>query len=215
MPNVEQPAVPIDKGMILSIGIIANADRMQIVMPMLSDASTIFAAGIQASDLCKTAETLLIPLLQACMSSDASITFLSAEGMADGIIPARFDYGIATYPGTLDAGALPDNVGGMMVWYEDPRDAIADARARSCRNTVPGVPKSEYIGGAVSNVVQAALLAAATALQNGLESYTDAPQCWYRALSRLPRDSSATILRTWNATARGYVGTQRRRLVPH
>src|SRR5437762_617514 len=83
-----------DGGVILTIGILSNGYRSEIVTPYYT--FTVPVTAVDKAQFCQCAVAGWLSsqgsLLQACMSSDAQITFVAACGMVDGLTPYRTDF---------------------------------------------------------------------------------------------------------------------------
>jgi hypothetical protein len=213
--NPTQPQITNNFGVVLTVGIVNNQDRCAIVLPIFTDATT-----IDNNDLCRDAVNSFVATvmggLQILMSSDANISFVQGEGMIDGMAPYRQDYGTDDVPGTNSAGTLPSSCGTLIIWYQDTADETGPSRIKVAKTSVPGIPKAEFDGESISTGQQTSALTWANDLQNGWASVASTSSKWYRGLSTpKPRTEGVNIGRVNTTAVRGYVGTQRRRLVPH
>ena len=199
-----------ENSVIITIGILVNADRCAIVFPLSSDTAVDPITG--CGDAVSGVVSDIIPLLQQCMASDSYIQYVQAEGAVDGMTPQRSDFSSGLYPGLVSGVSAPSSVGGMMGFYEDPADKpTPTSRTRLGKNTIPGVSVSELTGDLISLAIQGALLALGNDLLNG---FTGGSNRWYRVVKIVSRTIGAGVIRAADNIARGYVVTQRRRMVP-
>jgi hypothetical protein len=211
-----QPAMTSDHGVILTVGITCAYDRTAIVLPMATDGT-----GHTASDLCKgaidMAENGFLDNLNGIMCISAHISFIQAEGMDDGTVPYRVDYGPGDHPGTIAGEALPANCGALLAFYEEPLDLAVGARMRVGKNAIAGIPESKFVNGSLIAAYLADVQLVGTGLVNGQAEGGGSSPTWYRVLARNPKTAGpgAQLKRVAISQARGYVGTQRRRLTPH
>lgn len=209
-----QPAINNSCGAILTIGLVVGKDRLAIVEP--------YGIDQPAPDLTHMCEDLLdswgaaaITAFLACLSPDAQVVYLSAEGMQDGRVPSRNDYALGTNPGTLTGAAMPNNVTGLIAYYEDPVDVVVGERMRVGKTYMPGVPETQVTGDILSGTATGAYSAYAGIVINGFASTAYPANKWWRMLSTpKPRNVNTSIRRVVSAVPRAYVCTQRRRLIP-
>ena len=213
MSSISQPSCTNDQGVIVTIGIYVNGDRTAIVLPMGHPDPGI-SANLFCADAVDSFVSNAFPLLVACLSVDANISFCQAEGMTDGDVPSRQDFDPAAYPGTVAGHALPSNTGGLIVFYRDPSGSFT-GRIRVGKNTIPGVPVSQIVGDLANGTLQDNLQAFADLLQNGVPSVGASGTNWYRYLATpKPRTPGTVLKATTSQEARGYLATQRRRFIP-
>jgi len=214
MSSSTQPDLTNDNGVVLTVGIVSNSDRCCIVLPIATDNTS-----LDDVTRCKDAVTsfaAIIAQLQACISSDAYISFIQGEGMTDGMIPNRQDFTITTYLGTRDAPAAPSQVAALIIFYRDPAHALTGERMKIGKNFIPGLAQNDLSGDHVVAGLGANLQTFADTLQNGFNSSGGGgSQKWYRYLNTpVPRTTGTHLKAVTGQTQRGYVATQRRRLVP-
>jgi hypothetical protein len=214
MSAYTQPAINNEFGAILTIGVRANFDRMAMVMPMVPDGGSLTDAN-RCDDLTQAVEATVLPVLVDCMSSSANVSFVQAEGMMNGDQPARRDYGDTLFPGTLAAKTVPDSCAGLICYYQETADVIPGHRIRTAKTFVPGLPDSLWDGDTIDPSIATAYNALATILQNGFHGVIDAAVTWYRCLSAPDRNAVSQCPRVGGWQVRGYIGTQRRRMIPH
>lgn len=213
MPATQQPSgMTGQDGVILTVGVRLNYDRMAIVMPFAAEGPN--DRQLMCTDVVNVFESVALPLLLDCMSSDANVSFLQGEGMSDGAVPCRRDYTPTAHPGTLGAPAAPSSVCTLITFYEDVADVVAGQRMAAGRSFIPGVDLGNLAGDVVDPGLVTALQDFANQVQSGLAS--GGSQTWYRVLGPVkPRADATPIKRTFTVVARGYTATQRRRQIPH
>lgn len=201
-------------GVILTVGGLCGSDRVAMVMPLVTD-----DGGLDAITRCEDAVAAFrvseIVTLLNCISSDAQITYLAAEGMCDGMIPFREDFALATYPGSRPAGVMPSSVTSLVAFYADPADLGAGVRMRTAKSFIWGVPQGDVVGDQIQGALLAGLINFGIAMQTGWATQLGGGK-WYRQLAapstRLPGDP---VIRIATSQPRAYIATQRRRLLPH
>lgn len=219
-----------DNGVILSAGLLVNGDRCVMVMPLLYDGTMDPVTGCVDA----VAGFVSVPMaaLIACLSSDAELTYVQAEGMVDGVVPYRTNFEAGSTPGTLSAGAMSSQVGALLDFYADPADLGPGDKMAVARNTIPGIPKAEVAGDTISGVLKLLVEAFGATLQPGFLSSISPPNVWQRCLS-VPvtvtpnplyppgrpknfytRPAGQNVRRTVNYSCPGYVATIRKRLTP-
>jgi hypothetical protein len=210
----EQPVIQNDQGAILTIGLVINSDRVAVVEPY--GLSGISGGAVELCfDLVASWRSAAATLFVNCVSSDGYISFIAAEGMQDGKVPYRADFDPSIYPGTAAAGATPNNVSGLIVYYQDPADVVAGHRIRVAKTFMPGIPSGNLVGDQIDSTQQASYNDYATIVQPGFDSTGFPSGKWYRMLATpKPRATTQQIMRTVNTITRGYVVTQKRRLIP-
>ena len=205
-----------DQGIILSVGIVCGNNRTQIVLPMGVNDTTILGPTTLAVDCIESAITHLIPKITACMGSDAYISFLNGEGMNDGILPSRVDFGATAHPGTISPPSMPDSTCSLITFYGDPASYEPGARIHTARTFLPGLPTSAWDGTSISGAQITVLEDLGLALQNGWDSSGSTGATWQRFMNApRPRGPSVELKKIANWVSRGWVGTQRRRMLPH
>jgi len=216
MAFIEQTAATAEFGCVLTVGFVVNNDRSACVFPMCNPGGGIDRVKF-CSDLVEAFNTSALPGLLGLLSSDCQVTFVQADGMVDGYIPFRNDSTSTENFGTLTAGTTPDQAAGLIAWYVDPADIISGHKIRVAHNFIPGVPADQVVSNAVQTAWLTAALAFATTMQNGFPAFAMSGT-WSRYLKapKKPLNVIGTnVLRVSTAVIRGYVGTQRRRLLPH
>lgn len=210
-----QPTATADKGIILTFGILSNADRCAIVVPVFTDNSTLDATTL-AQDAIDSADATISASIADTLATDSFLTFIQAEGMIDGIIPSRIDYAPSDFPGTRTGVSGPSSNGALMEFYRDPADPTPSGRVSVAKNIIPGISTTDVSGDVISLDLQSNVVSLAVALQEGFASAANPSQKWYRAAAALERsDTTGQIPRTITHVVRRYIGTQRRRLTPH
>ena len=119
-----------DAGVILSIGMVGGANRMEMVVPLFIN-TLLDDKDAMCEDAVNSFVNAVIGDLQDCMSSDAYISYLAAEGMRDGLIPFRADYASTTYAGSGDAGLIPPTVACLATFYAASTDLPSGGRMRT------------------------------------------------------------------------------------
>jgi hypothetical protein len=213
--NPVQPQVLNGYGAVLTVGIVNNQDRTAIVLPVFTSSTTLNRNDFCADAVNSFTATVLGGLL-TLMSSDANVSFVSAEGMQDGYPPFRTDYGLTDQVGTQPANTLPSSCGTLIAFYQETADIIGTARIRVAKTTVPGLSQANFDGENITTGQSTSALTWGNALQNGWPSVLSSSDNWYRGLAMpLPRATATEVGRINLVVVRGYVGTQRRRNTPH
>jgi len=216
MPSIQQPQIENRYGVLLTVGMVVNTDRCALVMPMCLSNPTP-DLNVMCNDAAVSFEDNAMADFQNCFGAKAEVRYLQAEGMQDGAAPARNDFSSGTYMGSAGSGdTLPASCGILVVWYEDVIDVTPPDRIRVAKNTIPGIPSSEWDGDTLNGTLQTAAETWAELVQNGFASSLYPSYKWYRFLAApKPRVTLQQVKRVFNIEVRGYVGTQRRRNVPH
>lgn len=215
MPNPVQPQATNDAGAILTIGIVNNADRSAIVLPCFTNSTALEKNGQCEDAVASFIATALGGLLE-CMSSDAIVSFVSADGMIDGLIPFRSDFGSTDHVGTQPALTLPSSCGTLITFYQEAADETSPGRVRSGKTNIPGLSQANFDGESISVGQATSALTWGNFLQGGWPSIADTSSNWYRGLATpKPRTEGVNVGRVNIVVVRSYVGTQRRRTVPH
>lgn len=209
-----QPAMQSDKGVIVTVSILCGADRTAIVIPLATD-----DGGLAPESICVDAvaavQNTVVPLIQDCLSADASVMAVAAEGMMDGTIPFRRDFPVGFFAGNRGAGLMPSQVTGLAIFYGDPADIGPGLTMRCGKTFMPGLCSADVVVDTIVGALEGALEAFAAALLNGFNTNLGGGK-WYRVLAKAASTSIVQALRRTIVKAiRKYVATQRRRLVPH
>lgn len=212
-----QPEMTSKNGVVATIGIKSLRDRCALVIPLASDTL------LDPHDMCSKAraaldaqlDTLLCPIL----SQDAFVQYVQAVGMDNGRVPYRTDYADADHPGTGAAGPAPSSVGLLTTFYQDTDDVVSPARIRHSRMIIPGCPSASLVNGYWTTVICGLANTLASALINGFNAGVGEPT-FYRVLSAPPPTTQGglpdtPLARIGNSVTHQYVGSQRRRLLPH
>lgn len=203
-----------DDGVIVTIGIETGTDRCAIVLPLATDVTSI-GPEVICADAIGAVVVSVFPLLVPCLSSTANIRFVAGEGMIDDRVPYRIDYSVSDHPGTGGDDPIPSQAAGLIVFYEDPEDNTGGGRMLCGKNFIPGLPNDEVVAANVISTMVTKLNTLAALLQTGFPTGTVSGQNWYRVLATpKPRTSGTIVKRTITSMARGYVCTQKRRLIP-
>lgn len=203
-------------GVIVSIGIVCNNDRQEIVFPMSNTDAGLDAAN-RCNDAVMTVVGTIVPAIQNIMSADAYVSFVQAEGLRPGCIPARLDYIPATFPGNRAAGPAPSNVAALLAFYADPDDLNLGQRTRVAKTFIPGIAAGDLVGDKVVGAVLGLMITMANFMLGGMGTQLGGGN-WYRICGtsgRVPPMDPLKCVRLRDAFARDYVATQRRRLLPH
>lgn len=212
---MSQPNITNEAGVILTVGITAQSNRCALVFPVGTDAG-ILSDIITCSLALKAFRTNVLPALCDCFGSEGDVRFINAEGMKDGMIPYREDYDPATFTGTRGGGGLPASCGLLISFYEDPADVVAGHRMRVGHNTIPAQAPDDWPDGyAVGALVDAGNTLANLLVGGWAFDPAVGSEKWYRYLAAPARTAGTSVRRIVGGTTRGYVGTQRRRLIPH
>lgn len=216
MAFAEQTVCAAEHGAILTVGFVVNNDRSACVFPMCNPSGTIDKVR-WCADLVNSFDVSALEDLLGLISSDCQVTFLQADGMIDGYIPFREDSTSTENFGTRVAGTTPDQAAGLIAWYCDPADIAVGKKIRVAHNFIPGIPATDVVSNTVQTSWLSPALDFATIMQNGFPS-SGLTGTWSRYLKapKKPLNVVGTnVLRVSTAVIRGYVGTQRRRLLPH
>jgi hypothetical protein len=200
-------------GVILTVGYETAFDKAAIVLPCVTD-STVVSLATACEDCVGAFAALVLPDLVATFSSDASIIYLSGEGMIDGLIPFRQGYAFGDQAGTRAAGVLPSQVTALGAFYPWPADLPAHTRMRVGKSFFPFIAADDATNDAISDALIAAIQAVLNDLLNGFPSLLDSPKSWYRVLRSAKNRVAGPAIRTQVVEPRNYVATQRRRLKP-
>ncbi len=216
MPTApEQPAgMQNTNGCIVTVGIRTPQDRAAIVLPVATDNDS--AGARQLCAACGDAvEESLLDLICACIGASAYVTFVQAEGMVDGMIPVRADYGILDHPGTRTGPGECSQIAGLMMYYALPEDLPLNHRMVVSKNFLPGLSDTDVSGDYIADDVVTAMEAFLAAVTMGFAGTTFPEVTFYRVMSApRVRTPGTQLVRVGLTLARKYVGTQRRRLIP-
>lgn len=199
-----------DNGIMCTIGYIVNGDYCACVLPFATDGT--IDKNESCSDFLNAFEDGPLDDFIALLSSDVYISFIAADGMIDGIAPWRFDFAVTDKPGTRGANPAPAQVSALLFFYEDGRDVDDGAKISIGKNFVSGISQDDLLGDIISDDL---VVACGTFLDDVQNGFTDAKSNkWYRVLSKPAGAPGQPIKRTYNTGVRGYVCTQKRRLIP-
>ena len=220
---ITQPAdMTMLKGFMLTVGVVVNNDRCAVVYPMAWDGTLEDDNAIAASLLDAFQNDAMVSFL-TLISNNAYISFLQAEGMRPGNVPARISFDPSYAPGTGSAGPMPSATAGLLYFIEDHRDVGFGAhKIREGKTFVPGIPRDAVAGDVVNSTWTGLAETHTNILQAGLHPATIEPDLtWYRVLAKPtskppapPVDDETPLKRVFYNGGRGYVVTQRRRLIP-
>lgn len=216
MPAVTQPTgMQSDKGCVVTVGIRAQGDRCAIILPMVADTASGADKQI-CQDCCESMDAELPGFITPCMSESAYISFIQAVGMMDGFLPHRIDYGPTENPGEGAEGIEVSLVGGLLIFYSEPDDIPEGMRIHVGKNTIPGLADDQITSGVPASGLSTYLDALAQGLAEGIANTGSGAGKWYRVCSAPKiRTSPQPIIRTGKWLSRTYLGTQRRRQLPH
>jgi len=203
-----------DNGVILTIGIKDLEQRSAIVIPVCTNVTSIPLWEI-CNDAVVSFYTSCRTALLDCLSEDVNVSFIQGEGMRDGMVPFRIDYPNTALPGTTAGDPLPSQVAALMAFYEDPTDVAAGGKIRCAKNYLPGISEIVVVGNEVLSAQLANMQTFGDLLQQGFPTLASSGDKWYRVLaSPVPRTPGTIVKRTINCVPRGYICTQKRRLIP-
>jgi len=217
MPVVTQPPGMVSSaGVVLTIGVRTHGDRCAMVLPLVTDGSALDEKNL-CEDAVASAVANLLSTLKPCLSEDAYVSFVSAEGMDNGKVPYRQDFGNADHPGTGTLLAETSQVAGLVAFYCEPADQPPGNRMRVAKTFIPGMPDDMVLGNTLTQVQMGLLDTYAAALANGFDSVAAQGYKWYRVIAAPPPglQTGQALKRTGVYQVRGYTGSQRRRLLPH
>lgn len=211
----DQPVGTNSKGVILTIGIDASGNRTELTVPLFTGSD-----GLTPATFCEDAVSSFngigLANLTVLLSSESFVSFVAAEGAIDGFVPFRIDFVDTDWPGSDATPALPSTTGILCVWYALTADLPPGTRMRSGKNTIPGVSRVNWEGSGFSDAFKAAVLVFVDQLGEGFASTENPSESWYRPCSfggtRVP---GSAVIRAVTGEVRGYVGTERRRQLPH
>lgn len=208
-----QPVLASDNGVILTVGILSGVDRTEMVFPVAA------AGAVQdPNDLCLNCLNafttgLVFAKFLDCISSDAQVTYVQAEGMVDGKVPARKAYAAGAQLGTRPTGVMSSQVASLLIWYEEAADAVTGERIRVGKNFLPGLSEDDITGDIISLTLQGFILTFMDNMAQGFVALVPAGT-FYRGLAA-NNSPAGNVRRIGRYGVRDYVGTQRRRLTPH
>jgi len=220
---VDQPTtLTMGLGFMSTIGIVVNNDRCAIVSPMAYEGTATDENALAAS-LNDAIVAGILPQLLPLLSSDAYVSYVQAEGMWHLHVPDRVDFAPTDQPGTGSSGAMPSTVGGLLYFIMDARDAgFTRKKIAQGKNFIPGIPRSEVTGDKISTTWQNLGTAFTNQMQKGINAAVVEPSLkWWRMLAKPtsppfpdPVTEATAISRVFANGSRGYVVTQRRRVIP-
>jgi len=214
MPVVLQPGGMTNAlGVVVEIGIKQPAGPAAIVIPLVTNSTTLDGGNICGDVIDSLQASGPIGQLQDMISADCFITHINAIGMIAGRTPSRVDFGPTTLPGSRGTPTLADQTAFLVAWYQDFRDAAG--RTKLAKNFIPGIAQGDFDGIAMVSALVTNFSLFAQTLQNGFASVGDPSSNWYRCLkaNRKSLPSAATI-RVAEYGVRTYAVTQKRRLLP-
>jgi hypothetical protein len=209
------PDITNKAGVILTIGMEGNGDRVEIAIPMGIDPES-----IDAVKMCEDAVTSFIggPIedFLGMLVTGAHITFVAAEGMYNGRVPYREDYAATVYQGTATGAAVSSQVALLLSFYEDVGDESPGARIRVGKSFIPFGPATDIVAGRWNPTAVAAGMLFVNDCLNGWDSVEFDGSKWYRYLATpKTRNVETDVKKIISGECRAYPSTQRRRLTPH
>jgi len=218
MSFYDQPAMTTEYGAILTVGMKVHGDRVAIVIPIGTDAEPTNVDTL-CNDLVEQFNSECMDTLTPCLSEDTQVCFLNAEHMEKNVLPSRMDLGGAeAIMGEAEGNAASCGTTGLCIFYGNPDDVPAPGRLRIGKMFIPGVPAGLITGDRVAGSLQAAYQAFADLLLEGFECGLSQSTKYYRVLAyprpQPVRGAGDSLKRCEQALARGYVATQRRRMIP-
>ncbi len=210
MAVITQPNMQSDDGAILTVGMLCNNDRYEIVMPMGNSAPV--SRETDLLGLINIFEGVGMPLLLGCMCSAAQVIFQQAESMVHGkYIPYRKDYALGTNPGTLDADPLPTANAACGLYYIDPTQTLTTGRLRVAKQFIAGIANTQALGDIIEASLGSAVQAFIDQMANGMTG--DDGTHWWR-VGKAVRETAQALPLIVVTEIRNYIVTQRRRMVP-
>lgn len=202
-------------GATITVGVVCNGDRMEVVIPVGSDDPGIIALNI-GQDAVEAFEATVLPLLLDCLSQSAYVSFIACEPLNNGQLPFRKDYAALAQPGTAGLGAAPSQVAGLIVFYCDVTQLQPGDRTCVGKTFIPAVPQDDLDGDIIASApLKTAYLAFANAMVNGWNTILAGGK-WYRVTSFNSHLTNPDhLLAVSGSVVRQYVATQRRRQIPH
>lgn len=201
-------------GVILTVGMFANGEAFEIVMPMVTDATSMDGSNI-CQDAVQSFEASAMELLQQCLSEDTSVVFVAGEGMVNGYIPWRDGFETGTHSGEVSSPAIPANACALGVVYQDPEDVTVNARIKLAKTFFSGVPKTLSAGNQIAPALVTTINAFLSAVVTGYPSVLHSASSWYRVLNvPKPRAAGTDVVRLLQPEARSNIYTQKRRVLP-
>jgi hypothetical protein len=171
-----------------------------------------------ATLLCKDAvdafQVDALPSLQACLSEQAQITGISAQGLVPGRIPHRENYVLGTYLGGIEQNTLPPNVSGIVDFYFASSDVSPGNKTVVSHTSIPGLPETEVDGKTVSVTLRGLLDTFAEKFVVGIASGDEDFSAWKRINSAAKKAIGDTVRVTIYKVTSDIVGSVRRRLFP-
>lgn len=223
MASVTQPTgFTMGQGFMATIGIVVNNDRCAIVIPMCYQGTPDNDNDVGQSCVDAVVGNYLQPLTQQ-FSSDAYVSFVQAEGMLVGQIPQRTSFAPTDWPGGESPGPLPSGTCGLIVFYQEAADVDEDTKKIPIgKSFIPGIARDQVVGDAMVAGWVSGAMDLCEIMQNVVTAPTIEPSLnWYRVAGKPkadpllpPPDASTKVNRIYAYAARGYVCTQRRRMIP-
>lgn len=205
--------VATDQGVVVSIQLLIAGQRAEVVCPMAWFEDDGPGLAEMAQQAVQGFEDEVIPPLLDLLSTDAQVVGLSAECMDNGGIPYRRNYSLGTHVGERTGGCVSQQVAALAVYYPDPADLSPGTPTNTGGNFLPGISEEDVAAEILSDTLKGFVEAFALVLVNGFLAGSSGA-----ILSRsifAARNGARLLRKAVNAIARDYVGTIRRRLLPH
>lgn len=202
-------------GCILTVGCVVESEAFQLVMPIVTDSTTLNAGNL-CQDGVNSFETAMLVFLTPIMSVGAYISSLQCTGMVPGNVPFRTPYSPTTHPGTATGDPLPSQVAALGVIYQDPDDeGFGTSKIKLAKTFFGGISRDNVVGNLIDNTLTNAVLSFMQSCQNGWASSADSSANWYRVLDvPKPTTDGTAVKRLLAPEVRGGIYTQKRRLLP-
>lgn len=208
------PSFPAENCAIVTVHMIGGGQRAEIVVPFGNPDEDLSYLVDPCEEIVESFITGgPLDALQQCISEDAQIVGVSCELMTNGGAPYRRNFALGTYPGARAAGLAPQQVAALVAYYPANTDVPEDTRTPVARNFIPFLAESDL----TAEILIEDLRDQLEAFNNAVLSFTvnfPVPRQFTRCMKIL-RDVGATIVAVQIARVRDYVGTIRRRLLPH
>lgn len=201
-----------DQGVIVSVQLLISGQRAEMVFPMAWFSDDGPGLANMAQEAVDAFEIEVIPPLLNCISAGAQVVGLSAEPMNNGGIPYRRNYAFGTHEGNRGPDVAPQQVAVLAAYYPDPADVSPGAPTNSGGQFVPGIAEDDLAAEVIDATLKAAVEIFVAGLVEGFATSSGG------VLSRsiyAARNGARDLRKAIIYTVRDYVGTVRRRLLPH
>jgi len=202
---------PAANGAILTVGMVVGKNRLQCVLPMVSETAG-GSLSQRAGDLTAWLTDTLIPPWLACLPELVEIVGYQLEAMASqNMLPTRRNFTPGTYVGNIEEEPCPPQTSMLVSFYNV--DQINEGTRTIVGKSFCGPPPEGHQNNGILNDVLVGLLtnfAAAMATQFVGDS---SGITWHRAIhtSNIPA-TAIWIADSW--VARSDAFTQKRRMIP-